>query len=142
MKKLIALLLSLLLMFSIALPLSSLAEAYAHAPVDLTPIVIGIALLVVGVIAFFSPKIARFLDTHNLRDAAEIAVRSAEALWGRYKGEEKLSTALNILKNKGYDVKLPKVLDAIRVAWQMLDVDQRMAGIKTANNDGEPQAWK
>lgn len=129
MKKLIALLLGVVLLTCLFIPLSAFAET-APPVVDLTPLVVAFALLVLGIIGFFAPKINRFLEDHNLTAAAEIAVKSAEALWGRYHGAEKLASVKSALEAKGYKIDDEKVMNAIRAAWQMLNMNQIGAGVK------------
>ena len=72
-----------------------------------------------------------WLTEHRLYEAAEIAVQSAEAIYGRYHGKDKLQEALNQLKAIGFDIEADDVLNAVRAAWQRLNTSQIAAGEKT-----------
>lgn len=135
-KQLAKLIPGVLLTVCLILPGAVLAEAAPPAAVDMTPLVAAFFLLVLGVIGFFAPKINRFLEDHNLTAAAEVAVKAAEALWGRYHGAEKLAAVKAALEAKGYKMDDEKVMNAIRAAWQILNMNQIGAGVK---GSGEPQ---
>ena len=51
-------------------------------------------------------------------------------MYGRYHGDEKLEYALNILKEKGYNINTNIVLDALKAAWKQLDIAMIDAGAK------------
>ena len=82
-----------------------------------------------------------WLKSKKLYDAAVVAVDAAEALYGRYHGEEKLEAALAYMTEKGFKVDSAEVLRAIQAAWKNLDMSMRMVGEKeTVNNDAETDA--
>lgn len=74
-----------------------------------------------------------WLNEHHLYEAAEIAVLSAEALYGRYHGNDKLQEALNQLKAAGFDIEAEDVLNAVRAVWQKLNTSQIASGEKEAS---------
>ena len=71
-----------------------------------------------------------WLTQHRLAEAAEIAVDAAEAIFGRYHGEEKLQEALEQLEAAGFDITAEDVLNAVKAAWQRLNTSQIAAGEK------------
>ena len=73
-----------------------------------------------------------WLLENHLMEAATIAVQSAEALFGRYHGAEKLKAALDQLDEHGWDINSDTVLAAVRAAWVRLNLAQIDAGVKTA----------
>lgn len=97
---------------------------------ELTQIIVAalglIGTVVAAVIAYYAVP---WLKSKNLYEAALIAVHSAEALYGRYHGQEKLQAALQSLKAKGYKIETKEVLDAVQAAWKQLDI--------AMYNDGE-----
>ena len=64
-------------------------------------------------------------------DAAKIAVEAAEAMLGRYLGEDKWAYALNRMKDMGFNIESEVVLDALKAAWKQLDLKQLASGEKT-----------
>lgn len=89
-------------------------------------ITIVIALSVFAFNKYMKP----WLIENNLIGAAEIAVRAAEAMWGRYNGKQKLATALEQLANKGFDITADWVIAAVNAAWQKLNSEQIASGQK------------
>ena len=71
-----------------------------------------------------------WLIDHHLTEAAEIAVRAVEAIYGRYNGEEKLQAALKRLEDSGFDIDAQGVLDAVKAAWQKLNSEMIANGEK------------
>lgn len=71
-----------------------------------------------------------WLEQNNLITAAKIAVQAAEAMYGRYHGEEKLKSALSQLAAKGWDIEAESVIAAVKSAWLELNMDQLMTGEK------------
>ena len=100
---------------------------------DLTQIIVAslglIGTVVAAVIAYY---VIPWLKSKNLYEAAVIAVNAAEALYGRYHGEDKLRAALNMLKEKGYSIEDAEVINAIRAAWKQLDMAMYNDGEKIA----------
>lgn len=75
-----------------------------------------------------------WLRQHQLLAAAQVAVEYAEAVVGRYNGEEKLHLALTIMESRGW-LKSDEVLQAIKAKWQELNLAQLAAGVKGALTD-------
>ena len=84
--------------------------------------------------------IGPWLEQHHLTEAAAVAVQAAEALFGRYHGEEKLRHALEQLSAAGFDTNSQIVLEAVKAAWERLNIDMITAGIKDAANYVEDTA--
>ncbi len=89
---------------------------------DLTQIIVS-ALGLIGTIvaALVAAQLVPWLKSKNLYDAAVVAVNAAEAIYGRYHGNEKLAAALEMLKEKGYKVDTSEVQNAVKAAWKQLD---------------------
>lgn len=128
-----------LLMALALLPALAMAEGAgtaASAPViDWTALVVA----VIGVIGTaVSALLGRvwvnyvrpWLEKRDLTDAAEIVVDAVEALLGRYCGEDKWKLALEKMEARGFNIDNEVVLDALRAAWQQLDLEQLAAGEK------------
>ena len=94
--------------------------------------VIGFLIAVVSITIkhLFDVYVVPYLESKNLIEAAKVAVNAAEAMFGRYKGEEKLKYALKLLEDQGWNVDTDIVLAALRSAWQELDLKQIEAGVK------------
>ena len=89
---------------------------------DLTQIITAVFGLFGAILAsLISYYLVPWLKEKKLYDAALIAVNAAEAIYGRYKGEEKMRAALEILKEKGYKVESDEVVNAVQAAWKELD---------------------
>ena len=87
-----------------------------------TQIIISvIGLIVIILSGLITKHLVPWLKDKNLYNAALVAVNAAEALYGRYHGEEKLEAALNFLKEKGYDIESNLVKEALGAAWKELD---------------------
>lgn len=71
-----------------------------------------------------------WIETNHLMEAATVAVQAAQAIFGRYNGEAKLQAALEQLKNDGWDIESEKVMNALRAAWQNLNLMQIESGVK------------
>ena len=98
---------------------------------DWTAIITLVLGLVVSIcVSLVTKQLVPWLKEKNLYEAAVVAVDAAEALYGRYHGEEKLVAALESMKAKGYDVDSQKVAEAVRAAWKNLDSAMRMTGEK------------
>lgn len=93
-------------------------------------IILVIALITTVLVGLITKQLVPWLKERNLHDAAVVAVDAAEALYGRYHGDEKLEYALNILKEKGYNINTNIVLDALKAAWKQLDIAMIDAGAK------------
>lgn len=79
-----------------------------------------------------------WLEKRDLTDAAEIVVDAVEALLGRYCGEEKWRLALEKMEARGFNIDNEVVLDALRAAWQQLDMAMIAAGEKKINEPDKP----
>lgn len=79
-----------------------------------------------------------WLDQHKLIEAATVAVHSAEELFGRYHGEEKLENALLQLSELGFDVDSDIVIRAVKAAWQKLNIEMISAGMKNPAPGDQP----
>lgn len=90
--------------------------------------VVGLGALILSTL--IATQVVPWLKDKRLYDAAVIAVNAAEALYGRYNGDQKLEAALNSLKERGYDIESDKVLEAIRAAWKQLDQAMYLDGEK------------
>ncbi len=94
-----------------------------------------IFILVIGLVftvltGLITKQVIPWLKERKLYDAAMIAVHAAEALYGRYHGEDKLAAALKSLTDKGYDVQSEPVIEALNAAWKDLDRAMIDAGEK------------
>lgn len=98
-------------------------------------IVLVIALITTVLVGLITKQLVPWLKERNLHDAAIVAVDAAEALYGRYHGEEKLEYALNILKEQGYKVDTQIVLNALKSAWKQLDIAMVDAGMKEVKGE-------
>ena len=96
----------------------------------LTTIIALITIILTGLI---TKQLVPWLKNKNLYEAAAVAVNAAEALYGRYHGDEKLTAALNSLKEKGFDIDSSKVKEALNAAWKEMDRAMYESGEKTKN---------
>ena len=70
-----------------------------------------------------------------------MAVEYAEAVVGRYNGDEKWKLALTLLESKGWNISSTEVITALKAKWQELDLAQVAAGVKSAvTGNGEGNA--
>lgn len=90
-----------------------------------------IALVTIILTGLITKQLVPWLKSKNLYDAAVVAVNAAEALYGRYHGDEKLTAALNSLKERGFDVDSSKVKEALNAAWKEMDRAMYESGEKT-----------
>lgn len=84
-------------------------------------VVSAIGLIVVILSCLITRQLVPWLKEKNLYQAAVVAVNAAEALYGRYHGDEKLNAALESLKAKGFDINSERVKEALGAAWKELD---------------------
>lgn len=135
MKKMMYLLLGLWIL--LAMPALAMAETTQSvaAAIDWTPLVVA----VIGVTGTaLSALLARvwvrwvrpWLEKRDLTDAAKIVVEAAEALLGRYCGAEKWQLALEKMEARGFNIDSDVVLDALRAAWQQLNMAMIASGEK------------
>lgn len=91
----------------------------------------ALAILLVTLCWFAWNKYVKpWLVSHHLYEAATIAVSAAEAIYGRYNGDQKLEEALEQLRKAGWDVSSASVINAVKAAWQKLNTSQIAAGEK------------
>lgn len=79
-----------------------------------------------------------WLEKRDLTDAAEIVVDAVEALLGRYCGEDKWKLALEKMEARGFNIDNEEVLDALRAAWQQLDLSMIASGEKKMKEPDKP----
>lgn len=133
MRKIMVWLLALVLLL---MPVWALAEESILKQVDWTQVVVSI---IGALAAAMSALLARvwtryvrpWLEKRDMIDAAKIAVEAAEAMLGRYLGEDKWAYALNRMKDMGFNIESEVVLDALKAAWKQLDLKQLASGEKT-----------
>ena len=134
MRKIMVWLLALLLLL---MPVWALAEETGILKqVDWTQVVVSI---IGALAAAMSALLARvwtryvrpWLEKRDMIDAAKIAVEAAEAMLGRYLGEDKWKYALNRMEEMGFNIESEVVLDALKAAWKQLDLKQLASGEKT-----------
>lgn len=100
---------------------------------DYTQIIIGvIGVLTTIFLGLITKQLVPWLKSRNLLDAAQVAVNAAEAIYGRYHGSEKLTHALDSLKEKGFNVSSTAVRQAVESAWKQLDEAMYASGEKYA----------
>lgn len=93
---------------------------------------IGLAAVVLSFI--MGKYVVPWLKDKHLYEVADIVVKSAEAVYGRYNGEQKFRAALESLKARGYDIESEKVIEAVRAAWKELDQVMYLDGEKIPQN--------
>lgn len=155
MKKLLLVLLALLMVF--ALPIIAFAESSGAVavsvpvPVTLTDIITKAVIWLIGAVAsigsiviwrwlypLIRDSILPWLEDKNLLVFADAAVKYAEALLGRYNGEEKWNVALDWLNERGWNIDSESVVSALKAAWYSLNLDQLKAGIKKPEKITKP----
>lgn len=100
-----------------------------------TILVLVIGLVFTVLTGLVTKQLIPWLKERKLYDAAMVAVNAAEALYGRYHGEEKLDEALKSLAAKGYNINSRTVIDALNAAWKEMDRAMIDAGEKIAKAD-------
>ncbi len=133
MRKIMVWMLALVLLLT---PVWALAEESILKQVDWTQVVVSI---IGALAAAMSALLARvwtryvrpWMEKRDMIDAAKIAVEAAEAMLGRYLGEDKWEYALNRMKDMGFNIESEVVLDALKAAWKQLDLKQIASGEKT-----------
>ena len=142
MKKVLWVMICLMLVLMCA---SAVAEGAIDTSAIVTQVVIWVlcsVLTVLGGVATWAAKTyvvpwlkdvaVPWLKQKNLLDAAKVAVEYAEAVVGRFNGEEKFRLALTVLESKGWNVKSDEVLQAVKAKWQEMNLAQVAAGVKGA----------
>ena len=142
MKKILVwLVLMLMVLVAVVLPvgmaLAEGAEALPAEGFDWTPVATVVIRAVAAVLGAFlvywlEKYVKPWLEEKGLAEAAKRAVYTAEAVLGRFCGEDKWEMALRKMQEKGYSVNTEKVLDALKAAWKELDLSQMLAGEKVS----------
>ena len=103
---------------------------------ELTQIIVTVLGLIGAVVAaLVAAQLVPWLKSKNLYEAALVAVNAAEAIYGRYHGDEKLNAALNMLKEKGYKIDNAEVQNAVKAAWKQLDTAMYDSGEKWGEDE-------
>lgn len=133
------LLMTVLALFPVLAMAEGAAGVAASAPaIDWTALVVA----VIGVIGTAASAllgrvwvmyVKPWLEQRDLSDAAKIVVEAVEALLGRYCGEDKWKLALEKMQERGFNIDSDIVLDALKAAWQQLDMAMIAAGEKKIN---------
>lgn len=102
---------------------------------DMTYIVVFVILLFGAILTALASYawtkwVQPWIEAHQLQEEAEIVVNAVEALLGRYQGQAKWELALKKMQERGWCIDVPVVIDALKAAWQMLDLKQIGAGVK------------
>ena len=111
------------------------AEELAEIQFDWTNVLVALVGLVTSLATACAAHVWRkwvqpWLSRHDLTEQAEIVVNAVEALMGRYHGEEKWALALEKMRDRGYYADAQTVIDALKAAWQSLNLTQILAGVK------------
>lgn len=93
-------------------------------------IIFAIGLVMSICVSLLTKQAIPWLKSKNLYEAAVVAVEAAEALYGRYKGEEKLKVAMDAMAARGYDINSDRVIQAVQAAWKNLDTAMHASGEK------------
>lgn len=145
MKKILAILLLLAIVGGIGM---ALAETMVDTTEVITQVVIWVLLGVltalgaaatwVGktyIIPWMKDVAVPWLKQHKLLEAAKTAVEYAEAMLGRYTGDQKWRMAVGLLEKLGFDVYSDEVIAALKAKWTELNLAQIAAGVKDAIDD-------
>lgn len=102
---------------------------------DMTYVVSAIILLFGTILTAFvsyawKSWVRPWIESKNLETEAGIVVNAVEALLGRYTGEDKWKLALEKMEAFGWNIDADKVIDAVKAAWQLLNLRQIEAGVK------------
>lgn len=143
MKRFVGIILMLLLLPALAMAQEAAVMSGGTELIDWTALVVA----VIGVIGTaVSALIGRvwvkyvrpWLEQRDLTDAAKIVVEAVEALLGRYCGEDKWKLALEKMQERGFNIDSDIVLDALRAAWQQLDLSMIASGEKKMKEPDKP----
>ena len=139
-----------MLLMTVAALLPALAMAEGAAGVAASAPAIDWTALVVAVIGVIGTALSAllgrvwvkyvkpWLSQRDLTDAAKIIVEAVEAIFGRYCGEQKWQAALEKMVERGFNIDSDIVLDALKAAWQQLDMAMIAAGEKKINEPDKP----
>lgn len=102
---------------------------------DMTYIVVFVILLFGAILTALASYVWKtwvqpWIEEHQLEEEAAIVVNAVEALLGRYQGQAKWELALKKMQERGWNINVQEVLDAVKAAWQLLDLKQISAGVK------------
>ena len=122
---------ALMLLSGWMMPNMAWAEEAAGGGGDVTlPVLILGTAAIVGAAYLWKREIRPFLEEHALLEAAEMTVQYVEAVFGRGHGEEKWAAALEKMAEHGWNLNRQEIQEALKAAWQILNVSQIAAGIK------------
>ena len=147
MKKMICwacLLMALALLPALAMAEEAVTMPEVAASIDWTALVVAvIGVIGTAVSALLGRVWVRYvkpwLEQRELTDAAKIIVEAVEAIFGRYCGEQKWQAALEKMVERGFNIDSDIVLDALKAAWQQLDMAMIAAGEKDVYGTGAPE---
>lgn len=137
------LLMALALLPALAIAEGTVGVAASAPAIDWTALVVA----VIGVIGTAASAllgrvwvryVKPWLEQRELTDAAKIIVEAVEAIFGRYCGEQKWQAALEKMVERGFNIDSDIVLDALKAAWQQLDMAMIAAGEKKINEPDKP----
>lgn len=102
---------------------------------DMTYIVVSVILLFGAILTAlasyaWSKWVQPWIEEHQLEEEAAIVVNAVEAILGRYQGQAKWEMALKKMQERGWNIDVQEVIDALKAAWQLLDLKQIEAGVK------------
>lgn len=102
---------------------------------DMTYIVVSVILLFGAILTAlasyaWSKWLQPWIEEHQLEEEAAIVVNAVEAILGRYQGQAKWEMALKKMQERGWNIDVQEVIDALKAAWQLLDLKQIEAGVK------------
>ena len=138
------LLMALALLPALAMAQEAAAMPEVAASIDWTALVVAV-IGVIGTAAsallgrVWVKYVKPWLSQRDLTDAAKIVVEAVEALLGRYCGEDKWKLALEKMAERGFYTDSQQVIDALKAAWQQLDMAMIAAGEKDVYVIGEPE---
>lgn len=146
MRKIVSILLCVLLIVfaSVAFaeeiaPATTPVQPFPAKTWDWTPVATSLINMISLVAIWLLTAFVRpWLEKHNLYDAAVVAVNSAEAIFGRYHGEDKLRAAIAYMASKGFNTDSEKVIDAVQQAWKNMNFGQIAMGVKKPEEEDTP----
>lgn len=108
--------------------------------------VVTFAILLIGAVLMalvsyaWKRWVQPWIEAHHLEEEASIVVNAVEAILGRYQGQAKWELALKKMQERGWNIDVQEVLDALKAAWQLLDLKQIEAGVKVPAGYGTAES--
>lgn len=142
----------IMILVMIALPAYALEAVGGTIGVDWTQVVVWIIGAVGTVLSTLLARVwmvyvKPWLEQKGLLDAAVIVVNAVEAIIGQYRegdkglfSESKWLLALEKMQERGFDIDSDTVVDALKAAWQQLNLGQIAAGVKEPGHGEEIEA--